>query len=91
MRTIHYSKQFKKDYKRSKRQGKRMAKLRYVIELLAHDKPLPDQFNDHALTGSFVGMRECHINPDWLLIYAYEAPNDLILVRLGSHANLFRQ
>jgi len=91
MRTIRYTRQFKKDFKRSKRRGKDMEKLKYVVDLLARNQQLESRFRDHALTGNFSGMRECHIEPDWLLIYAYAEPDELILIRLGSHADLFKR
>ena len=90
MRTIRYTKQFKKDFKRSQRRGKNIHKLQRVIELLARDETLPASYRDHALTGAFTGTRECHLEPDWLLIYTYEDPDDLILIRLGTHSDLFK-
>ena len=91
MRTIRHTRQFKKDFKKSRRRGKDITKLKRVIELLARDESLPPQYHDHALSGNLIGTRECHIEPDWLLIYAYEDPDELILIRLGSHADLFRK
>ncbi len=89
MRTVRYTKQFKKDYKRIKRQGKNLAKLRQVVKLLARDEALPESCRDHALIGNYVGTRECHIEPDWLLIYQYGDSGDLILIRTGRHSLLF--
>lgn len=82
---------FKKDYKRLKRSGQyQMQKLLDVLDLLCAEQPLPAQYRDHALTGNFLDFRECHIAPDWLLIYQINQ-NELILTasRTGSHAELF--
>lgn len=86
---IRWSSQFKKDYKRMRRQGKDMAKLDSVIVKLAHREPLPESLRDHSLTGQWAHHRECHIAPDWLLIY--QVSNDVLvleLTRTGSHADL---
>lgn len=80
--------QFKKDYKRVKKQGKALGDLRSVIEKLAQRKPLPSKHRDHNLSGRWNKHRECHIGPDWLLIYRTEG-DDLILERTGSHSELF--
>ena len=67
-----------------------MSELNYVIELLRYDKQLPEKYRDHALTGNWVGHRECHIEPDWLLIYRIiESTLVLSLIRTGTHADLF--
>ena len=91
MLTIKYQAAFKRDYKRIvKRGGYDPRLLEQVIELLAEQKPLPGTFRDHDLTGNYKGCRECHIQPDWLLVY--EVNNDeliLYLIRTGSHSDLF--
>lgn len=92
--TIKYnvilSTKFKKDLKRCKKSGLDIDKLLQVVHLIECGVPLPSQFHDHALQGEFLGSRECHIQPDWLLIYEIDN-GDLVLalVRTGSHANLF--
>lgn len=90
MLTIKYQTAFKKDYKRAVRRGYDVRLLEKVIELLAEQKPLPEQYHDHNLTGNYTGCRECHITPDWLLIYEVDG-NELILylTRTGSHSDLF--
>ncbi len=90
MLTIKYQTAFKKDYKRIVRRGYDVRLLEKVIELLAEQKPLPEQYHDHNLTGNYAGCRECHITPDWLLIYEVDG-NELILylTRTGSHSDLF--
>ena len=81
-------KTFRKDRKRAGKRGKNMEKLKQVVRLLASGNHLPTSYRDHALSGNYKGFRECHIEPDWLLIY-YQTPTYLILVRTGSHADLF--
>ncbi|MBS7224869.1 MAG: type II toxin-antitoxin system YafQ family toxin [Clostridiaceae bacterium] len=90
MREIYFHTSFKKDVKRMKKRGLPLTELHSVIELLANDTPLPAKYRDHALTGNFSGLRECHIRPDWLLIYRLHE-NELILslTRTGTHAELF--
>ena len=90
---VRWRSQFKKDYKRVMKQGLDIGKLDYVIEELAVPNPLPEQCRDHFLIGDYAGYKECHVEPDLLLIYGYETLNDgelqLLLVRAGSHAELF--
>lgn len=69
---IERSSQFKRDYKRVKRQGAEISKLLAVLQQLAAQEPLPSRYRDHALQGNWRGYRECHIEPDWLLIYKVE-------------------
>ena len=89
MKEIRYTSRFKKDVKRLKRSGKNFANFKSVIEQLAQGETLAPKYRDHKLIGEYIGTRECHIAPDWLLIY--EADDDeLILVRTGAHAKLFR-
>ena len=90
MLTIKYQAAFKKDYKRIVKRGYDMRLLEKVIELLANQKPLPEKNWDHQLSGDYAGCRECHITPDWLLIYEV-ADEELILylTRTGSHSDLF--
>jgi len=90
MLTIKYERSFKKDYKRVVRREYNIQLMEHVIELLANRSPLPPKYKDHALTGDYTGCRECHITPDWLLVYRI---NDeeliLILTRNGTHSDLF--
>ena len=82
--------QFRKDYKRIKKRGYNVSLLQEVLEKLCAEKPLDANYKDHALLGAYKGFRECHIQPDWLLIYTTDK-DKLILVaaRTGSHADLF--
>lgn len=89
-RQIVVTNQFRKDYRQAMKRGLKIELLDDVIRLLAQGEPLPEKNRDHVLTGNWVGHRECHIQPDWLLIYRIE--NDvfvLTLSRTGTHAELF--
>lgn len=85
---IIYTTRFKKDLNRVKRRGKDCQKLKVVIEKLVLQESLEPRYRDHALVGNYVDSRECHIEPDWLLIYRMPA-NQLFLERTGSHSDLF--
>lgn len=87
-RTVRYTSRFKKDLKRIKRRGKNTHLLQEIIQQLANDEPLQRKYRDHALIGNYSGTRECHLQPDWLLIYRL-MDNELILIRTGTHADLF--
>lgn len=87
---VKFTNQFKKDIKRAKKQGKKLEKLYNVIEKIAKGEKLEERLFDHELTGNYKGTRECHIEPDWLLVY--EIVDDvlvLMLHRVGSHSDLF--
>ncbi|MBE6036275.1 MAG: type II toxin-antitoxin system YafQ family toxin [Clostridiales bacterium] len=87
---IKPSNQFKRDLKKAHRQGRVLHKLYFVIDSLAAGEPLPERFYNHSLIGNYKGCSECHIEPDWLLIYEFVEPEHaLILDRLGSHSELF--
>ena len=88
MLNIRDKKQFRKDYRKLKSSGKDLTKLAAVIDTLAAEEPLPESFRDHALVGNYAGCRECHVSPDWLLIYQTKQ-TELILMRTGSHSELF--
>lgn len=84
------SSKFKKDYKRAKKRGLDMGILKYAIMLLADGLPLPENFHDHDLIGNYTGYRECHLQPDWLLVYKYTEEELVInLHRTGSHSDIF--
>jgi len=91
MREVIQGKRFKRDYKKVAASGRHSADdFLQVVKLLAQDKLLPAKYHDHALSGEWVGYRECHIKPDWLLIYTKSnSSEELILVRTGSHSELF--
>ena len=80
-----------KDIKKAKKQGKNLEKLKEVLVLLQEQQTLPPKYKDHALTGNYIGTRECHIEPDWLLIYKIDGDKLILtLARIGSHSELFR-
>lgn len=91
MLTIKFHKSFKQDYKRMKKQGADVSRLEAVLNILTREAALPAEYLDHPLRGNYAGYRECHITPDWLLIYKIEE-NELVLIlhRTGSHSDLFR-
>ena len=89
---VKFTNQFKKDIKLAKKQHKNLDKLFEVINILAEGEVLEAKYKDHSLTGNYKGTRECHIEPDWLLIY--EIRDDvlvLMLYRLGTHSELFKK
>ena len=88
MLLLDYTTQFKKDIKKVKTSGKNITKLTEVIDLLVDEKPLLKKHRDHSLIGDYLGCRECHIEPDWLLIYQVISGR-LVLSRTGSHSELF--
>lgn len=88
---IKFTSKFKKDLKAIKKQNKDTNKLLEVIEFLANGLQLEEKYKDHELIGEYQGVRECHIEPDWLLIYEINETNLLlILTRTGSHSKLFK-
>jgi mRNA interferase YafQ len=87
---IFYTTQFKKDYKRVKKQSKNLDKLKDIIDKLATGRKLDTKYRDHQLAGRWSGHRDCHIEPDWVLIYMIK-DNELHLERTGSHAELFNK
>ena len=90
MLKIRYYSTFKKDYKRIVKRGYDVRKINEVIELIANEITLPEKYKDHQLLGNYAGCRECHITPDWLLIYEIDhCELTLILIRTGSHSGLF--
>ena len=87
---VKFTNQFKKDMKLAKKQNKNLDKLFYVVDILASGGTLDATYRDHELSGNYKGTRECHIEPNWLLVY--EIREDilvLMLYRLGTHSELF--
>lgn len=89
---LDFTSKFKKDIKLLKKQGKNIEKLYEIINILAYGEELDAKYRDHNLIGNYKGYRECHIEPDWLLIYKV-MKNILILTlsRTGSHSELFKK
>ena len=88
MLNVRYSTRFKKDFRTCVKRGNQMTLLQQVIDTLRIPSSLPTKNKDHNLNGKYTGYRECHIEPDWLLIYK-QTDTELLLDRTGSHADLF--
>lgn len=90
IRDIVWTAQFKRDYKKAVKRHMDIALLDDIVRALARGDTLPEKHQDHALVGSWIGYRECHILPDWLLVYRIEH-NVLVLTlsRTGSHSDIF--
>ena len=90
MYQVKFTSSFKKSYKRMKRRGYDLSLLDDVVDKLRQGQVLAPKYHDHGLSGNFIGFRECHIKPDWLLVYLLE--NEVLtltLVDIGSHADIF--
>ena len=90
MRAIHETSQFRRDIKKLKKQGKNLEILKQVVSVLVSEDALETRYRDHALIGSWQESRDCHIEPDWLLIYRKET-DQLFLERTGTHSELFQK
>ena len=89
---VQFTNQFKKDLKLAQKQKKNLDKLFDVIDILANGGILDVKYKDHELTRNYKGTRECHVEPDWLLIYEIrDEVLVLMLYRLGTHSELFRK
>lgn len=89
MLALSQTTKLKRDIKLMQKRNADMRAFKLVVESLMSEIPLPEKFRDHALSGNWQGFRECHITPDWLLIYKIDA-KVLILHRTGTHSDLFR-
>ena len=88
--TIQTTNKFEKDLKLAVKRGLDIEKLLEIVHLLSEDKPLPERCRDHILKGNFQGYHECHIEPDWLLIYdKSDIVRIISLIRTGTHSDLF--
>ena len=88
--TVRQTKKFRKELKKMLKRGVDRTKLSAVVKMLARGETLPPQYRDHALSGDLEGTRDCHITPDWLLLYTIQ--DDILvltLTRTGSHSDLF--
>ncbi len=90
MKTVSQTRQFSRDIKQMRKRGKDLSKLREVVRLLAEGVSLPQRYHDHALIGPWIPSRDCHIEPDWILIYTSDKES-LRLERTGTHNDLFRE
>ena len=92
MLTVQYTSKMKRDYKRMERRGEKMEKLDAMLSMLAEGNPVPAKYNDHELSGKYAGCRECHIEPDWLLLYqVFEDKLILSCTATGTHDDLFKE
>jgi mRNA interferase YafQ len=96
MRSIEYTHSYLKDLKKAVKRGLLVEEINVIIEKLAKDEPLDEKHQDHALKGKYLGYRECHIRPDWLLVYKKSNLKEnnkllhiLYLMRTGTHSDLF--
>lgn len=90
MYKITATNQFKRDYKKAKKRGFDIRELEIIVDKLARGMSLEARFCDHELVGDYSGYRECHLKPDWLLIYKiYQDKLILVLARTGTHSDLF--
>ena len=90
MLTIKKTTKFKKDFKTAVRRGCDISVFEYVVTELANERRLDEKYKDHALTGNYIGFRECHLAPDWLLVYQIQNEKlTLLLYRTGTHSDLF--
>ena len=87
---VKFTSQFKRDLKLAKKQGKDIDKLFDVINMIAEDEKLDEKYRDHNLSGDYAGCRECHVEPDWLLVYeVMDNVLVLMLYRVATHSELF--
>ena len=90
MLEVRYTNQFKKDLKLCAKRNYKLSLLSEVVKMLQNELSLPEKYRDHELAGNYSGHRECHIRPDWLLIYKIENNNLILtLTRTGTHSDLF--
>lgn len=89
MKTLHASSQYKKDLKRYRNNPKKVERLFKILKYLAEEIPIPVEYHPHELTGDYSGCMECHIESDYLLIWFDPESDQIDLLRLGSHSELF--
>jgi mRNA interferase YafQ len=87
-RAPSYTTQFERDLKRMRKRGKDLENIKVVLSCLIAEEQLDEHYRDHALIGNYKGRRECHVDPDWLLVYKLES-DEIIFERTGTHADLF--
>lgn len=90
MKRLRFSNKFKKDLKRYRHDLKKMTQLRDIFIKLENDEKIPEEFHPHHLIGEYAGCMECHIGPDFLLILRDESSDEIYIIRLGSHSELFK-
>jgi mRNA interferase YafQ len=87
--TIKVTSQYKKDFKKAQKQKRNFSELKFILNKIVNRESIPPKYEDHALSGILKGKSDCHIEPDFILIYEIKE-DDLILIRLGTHSELFR-
>ncbi len=91
MKRLYPTTQYKKDYKRIRRNPAKVARLFAILQKLQNEEPIPAEFSPHMLTGNYANHMECHIEGDFLLIWFDREADVIDLVRLGSHSELFKK
>lgn len=91
MLTPDYTAQFRRDYKLSEKRGLNMTLIDNLIYELTAENVLDEKYCDHSLKGGYKGCRECHIKPDWLLVYRLSGKGDIVFVRTGTHSDIFSE
>jgi len=89
MRKPSYTRQFERDVKRMRKRGRELGKLKAILSTLVAEVPLEARHRDYPLRGNYRDRRECHIEPDWLLVYKLEGETEIIFERTGTHSDLF--
>ncbi len=89
MYTPVYTNQFAKDIKKAQKRGKKLDKFKVIAKTLLSGQSLDEVYRDHKLVGNYIGRKECHIEPDWLLIYKIEE-TQMVFERMGTHSDLFK-
>jgi len=89
VRQVSQARQFTRDVKRMRKRGKNLSKLKTIVTKLAQGEPLEPRYKDHALSNNWQHSRDCHIEPDWILIYTVDEES-LRLERTGTHSDLFK-
>ncbi|MCM1220877.1 MAG: type II toxin-antitoxin system YafQ family toxin [Lachnospiraceae bacterium] len=90
MKTLRFSSQYKKDAKRFRNKPEKMEKVAKILRMLRDEIPIPKEYNPHMLKGQYKGCMECHVEDDFLLIWIDETENQIGVLRLGSHSELFK-
>lgn len=91
MLNIKFSNKFKKELHLVEKRGKDPKKLQELMSLLVKKEVLPDKYKDHKLKSNFLGYRECHLEPDWLVVYRILEDNNIVFERTGTHSDLFKK
>ena len=92
MRRLQITSRFKRDIRKLRRRGLDLQPLNDVVQMLLRDEKLPSQYKDHGLAGEYIGVRECHIKPDWILLYMYSGDGLILLLnRTGTDSDILKK